>query len=211
MEILNKITEVAEFFKKNSKNKMSYMTRKGPLGPMYGTVNRLVVHCSDSRGDLASVVSYDAGPNHISKIGLPGFTYHYWVDYEYVAQILPLETVSWHVGQWNLDSLGMCLRYRATGATESPLEGMMLRATELASTVCLQLKLTPDQVVGHRELPGTGFDPKTGKLRKECPGMLVDMTKFRFEVAKSMQKTLGVVVDGMFGPKSKKALLSYTP
>lgn len=205
--ISNKISEVSTYFNKHSKTKDSYMTRKGTLG----VINRLVIHCSDSNGDLESVMSYDAGPNHISKEGLPSLTYHYWIGKDYVAQTLPLNVVSWHVGQWNSDSIGACLRYRATGAKEPPPFSQMLLAVELASTVCLQLKMTPDQVVGHRELPGTGYDVRTGSLKKECPGMLIDMTEFRYNVAKSMQTTLALVVDGMFGPRSKKALLAYVP
>ena len=207
IEISNKIKEVSTYFSTHSKSKGRYMTRKGTLG----VINRLVIHCSDSSGNLESVMSYDAGPNHISKEGLPNLTYHYWIDRDYVAQTLPLNVISWHVGQWNNDSIGACLRYRATGAMEPPSKEQMLLAVELASTVCLQLKMTPDQVVGHRELPGTGYDVRTGSLRKECPGILLDMTEFRYNVAKCMQTTLGLVVDGMFGPKSKKALLAYIP
>jgi hypothetical protein len=71
--------------------------------------------------------------------------------------------------------------------------------------------------VGHRELKGTGWTMFKGskRLRKTCPGIKVDLDKVRRSVARFMQIVLGAdgfytgKVDGLFGPRSKKAFESY--
>ena len=83
--------------------------------------------------------------------------------------------------------------------------------------ICLKLGLTPDKVVGHRELKGTGWTMFKGskKLRKTCPGNRVDLDFLRENIAKYMQARLGVLdcykgkIDGSFGPKSKQAFSEY--
>ena len=83
--------------------------------------------------------------------------------------------------------------------------------------LCLDFNLTPDKVVGHRELKGTGWVMFKGSktLRKTCPGINVDLELMRYDISRYMQIVLGTngfytaAVDGIFGPKSKEALNSY--
>ena len=79
------------------------------------------------------------------------------------------------------------------------------------------LHIDPDNIKGHRELPGTGYRIVNGvkKLRKTCPGMLVNLDKVRYIVSMAVQrvlKTQGLYqdkIDGIFGPISEKALKNY--
>lgn len=196
-------------------------------------IKRIVVHTSNWDTTPKKLAEYDITPyyivdgekiyNHISKTGCPAITYHECVmDDGTVYSTLPYQQVSWHAGAWNPGSLGICMMYVAknkkTGKDEyAPSEKMMRSLQTRLGDICLRLGLTPDKVVGHRELKGTGWIPGKGsrKYRKTCPGMKVDLDKLRTNVAKYMQillKCKGLYegkVDGDFGPKSRAALIRW--
>jgi N-acetyl-anhydromuramyl-L-alanine amidase AmpD len=157
-------------------------------------IDRLVLHCTDAAPDWGAMecARYDIGPNHISSQGCPTITYTYFVNADgRVQQCLSHTVVSWHVGDWNYRSLGIVLAYRATGNSAPPPAVQLQAAAELFARLCQTLNLKPNgNVVGHRELPGTGYhlDAQGRKiLRKECPGLLVDLDEFRRETARRLQ------------------------
>jgi hypothetical protein len=157
-------------------------------------IDRLVLHCTDAAPSwgVMDCARYDVGPNHISAQGCPTITYAYFVNADGgVQKCLSHEVVSWHVGDWNYRSLGVVLAYRASGSSAPPPAIQLIAAAELFARLCQTLNLKPEaNIVGHRELPGTGYnlDPQGHKiLRKECPGLLVDLDDFRRETARRLQ------------------------
>ncbi len=160
-----------------------------------GDIDRLVLHCTDAAPSWGALecARYDVGPNHISAKGCPTITYAYFVNADgRVQKCLGHEVVSWHVGDWNFRSLGVVLAYRASGNGSPPPAIQLEAAGELFARLCQTLHLKPEtQVVGHRELLGTGYNLDAGGnkiLRKECPGKLVDLDEFRRETARRLQK-----------------------
>lgn len=191
-------------------------------------IKYIVVHCSDRDWTLKQLEEYDVDGyvaeeyNHISKEGLPGLTYHETVmkDGKHY-HTLPHEEVSWHAGGYNTTSLAVCVMYRVKDTPPKPMIWSMI---DVCTDLCLRYGLTPDAVVGHRELKGTGWIPgKFGskRLRKTCPGLNIDMNKVRIEVARLMQVYLSNhksdtsatlyrgLIDGKFGLKSISALKRF--
>lgn len=156
-------------------------------------IDRLVLHCTDAPQSWGAddCAEYDVGPNHISAKGCPTITYAYFVNSDGLVQkCLSKDIVSWHVGNWNRRSLGVALAYRATGNLESPPSTQLEAAGELFARLCLTLGLQPaSNVVGHRELSGTGYvvDAQGVKrYRKECPGSKVNLDEFRQETIRRL-------------------------
>jgi len=184
-------------------------------------IKRIVVHTTDWDTSPQRLAKYDIGPNHISKTGCPAITYHEIVMKDGVVyKTLPYEQVSWHVGPWNGSSLGVALMFRVSddkGKDSYAPDLNQLKALQTRlGQLCMDLGLTPDCVVGHRELKGTGWFMFKGsrRLRKTCPGLQVDLDQLRTNVALYMQimlKTLGweLELDGVFGPKSRAAFAAY--
>jgi N-acetyl-anhydromuramyl-L-alanine amidase AmpD len=190
-------------------------------------VSKLVIHCTNGNGSLVPLARYFVTPdkkNHISKKGLPEFAYHFWINHDgNIYYCTDVRKVSWHAGNWNPQSIGVALRYKADGNPSPPNYAQLYAAQQLIYRICigeykmLPQGLDPDNVMGHRELPGTGYKIENGvkKLRKTCPGMLVSMTQFRYELAIQMQQKLADLklykgaIDGLFGPKSEKALMKH--
>ena len=111
--------------------------------------------------------------------------------------------------------------------------------------LCLQHKVEPvksfptyNGLVGHRELPGTGFFRNKQDnivLRKTCPGMTIDLDVFREKVTRKIQETINVfaerrreagtqttgsstgerspktlAVDGIYGPATRRAIQGFS-
>jgi len=185
-------------------------------------IKRIVVHTTDWATTPEKIAEYDIGPNHISDSGCPAITYHEMIGTTgELYSTLPYEEVSWHVGMWNPGSLAIALSYRCSNKKGDDVyapKRVLLRALEMrCGEICLNLGLTPDRVVGHRELKGTGWTMFKGskRLRKTCPGIRVDLDKVRRNVARYMQIVLGADgfytggIDGLFGPKSIRAFDLY--
>lgn len=194
------------------------------------SIKRIVVHTTNWDTTVHKLAKYDVTPyfvlggkkiyNHISKTGCPAITYHEVIMNDGVVyKTLDQTEIAWHVGIWNSGSLGIALMYIATnpltGKDEyAPLDKQLRSLQTRCGDLCLQLGITPQNVVGHRELKGTGwFFSKGSKMfRKTCPGMLLDLDVLRKNVALYMQillKCRGLYegeIDGDFGPKSKAAL-----
>jgi N-acetyl-anhydromuramyl-L-alanine amidase AmpD len=159
-----------------------------------GDVDRLVLHCTDASPSWGALdcARYDINPNHISATGCPTITYTYFINADGLVQkCLSHDVVSWHVGDWNARSLGVAMAYRATGKSDPPPAAQLEAAAELLARLCQTFNLQPGlNVVGHRELLGTGYwvDGQGRKhLRKECPGLKVDLSELRQVAAQRLQ------------------------
>ncbi len=194
-------------------------------------IKRIVIHTTDWVTTPEKVAAYDIRPftiykgkkiwNHISKKGCPAITYHEMCSSTQLWKTLDWEEISWHVGNWNGGSLGIAMNYKCTmpgsKAQKAPPPDMVKIVQTRCGDICLELGLTPDKVVGHRELFGTGWSWEKGskRLRKSCPGLQVNLNHMRWNVAAYMQikmKMEGVYdgpIDGDFGRKSKEGLVIY--
>jgi N-acetyl-anhydromuramyl-L-alanine amidase AmpD len=200
---------------KNPDPKRRYKTRK------LTKIKKIVLHCDDWDADLWDIARYDVTPredHHISPLGCPGFTYHFFVEKDgKVFYCEDINQITWHAGNHNGDSIGICMRYKATGNPNPPPQEQLDSVYKLMVDLCLLLGTDPDNIKGHRELPGTGYTVVDGvkKLRKTCPGMLINMDKTRYIISMTIQNILAQLglykgaVDGIFGPKSEAALAAY--
>lgn len=185
-------------------------------------ISKIVLHCTGSgEPRLMPLAKYDVTPrpdHHISPLACPGFTYHYYIDRDGTTYFTSdLENITWHVGNHNRSSVGVCMCYKSNDNPNPPPAAQIQAAQDILTHLCLKLKIDPDNIVGHRELPGTGYRIVNGtkKLRKTCPGLLTSMTQTRYNVSINIQKTLKILgfyfgkIDGKFGPISEKALAKY--
>lgn len=183
--------------------------------------NKIVFHCTDGNATVQQVARYDVTPhpdNHISPRGCPECTYHYFVDPDgTVFHCVDDNKIAWHAGNHNGSSIGISMRYKATGNNQGPPAKQLKSIYVLFTELCLKYGIDPDNIKGHRELYGTGYKIVNGvkKLRKTCPGMLVNLDKTRYIVSLSIQKILAACdlytgeIDGIFGRKSEAALKEY--
>lgn len=191
-------------------------------------IKRLVIHTTDAAWTPQQIVAYDLGPNHISSTGTPTCTYHYYVNQlGETAKLVDESIITWHAGGHNSDSVAVCLAYKTDPVFESgkskqvkpeniPSEQMMDSLDELLVDLCFQLKVSPNQIFGHRELFGTGFILVKGHkaLRKTCPGMWISLDGLRQRVACAVQiklVTVGkkITTDSKWGPASEKAFWDF--
>jgi len=207
--------DVRDQMPKNPNPKRKYSRRK------LDRIDTIVLHCDDADHSCMNIAKYDVTPNpkhHISKLGCPGITYAFFVEKDGITlHCSDMENVTWHASGHNSNSIGVCLRYRATGNKNPPPACQLSAAVDLIADLCLELFVDPDDVQGHRELEGTGYEVVNGtkKLLKTCPGLLVNMDQFRYRVAVKVQKWLKTEgwytspIDGRFGPRSERAMEKY--
>ena len=201
---------------------------KKPVKRALTSIKKIVVHTTDWVVTPQELATYDINPNHISSTGCPGITYHYLIERNgQVDRTAPAESITWHAGNHNNSSLAVALIYKTDtqyelgkksvpNVSETPTVEQMDKLLMLVTILCFQLGVSPVDVVGHRELEGTGFNMVNGKkvLRKSCPGRWVNLDQFRRDVASKMQSTMEVLgfynskVDGLWGPISEKAFLA---
>jgi hypothetical protein len=125
-----------------------------------GKVKNIVVHTTASSNQDPFITNdYHITPaetNHICKSGAPRLCYHDFVslyDGKIVVQRCNEYTDStWHAGLLNKRSIGVVLAYRGQDDAPAPAE-LLYVAYEHVARLCLLTGLTPDCVVGHREVP----------------------------------------------------------
>lgn len=185
-------------------------------------IDTIVVHCSDgSSQDPVSYARFHITPspdNHLSTSGAPGLAYHDLITKDGTVYHCNLYSDStWHAKFYNDRSVGVCMAFRPE--TENPSGDQIMALFEHVAQLCLWLKVSPNRVFGHRELPWMFkifHDGSKGYL-KTCPGMQVNLDSMRSEIAKFVQINLqrkGLydgMVDGKFGPKSEAALMAFKP
>jgi len=198
-------------------------------------IKMIVVHCTDRDWTMLQLNHYDVQGylkladgtteiNHISSSGLPAITYHDVIMPDGKPyHTLPFEEISWHASGYNSKSIAVAMMLRVTDEktkkdTYGPSANHLKALQCHLGKRCLEFGLTPDKVVGHRELEGTGYkiDSKGRKrLQKTCPGMQTDLDLLRTNVATYMQLVLKMHqhyegrIDGDFGPKSRAALAKF--
>ena len=170
-------------------------------------IKRVVFHCTDAPSWSPERLSQF----FVDERGWPICGYHYYVMAEQIYHMVGENLITYHAAPWNSGSVAFSIDYFPTRDEKLNIAvnpDVIQNALITAATLCLKFKVSPDMLFGHRELKFTGWFPgnKNRILRKECPGMAIDLDDFRYKVARIMQEHLMVVVDGVFGPKSLKAL-----
>ncbi len=160
-------------------------------------IDTVVLHCTAMVGwNVWETARYHTGPNHISEDGCPTIAYAYFVEEDGLAyRCLDDDVRAWHVGPWNDRAVGVCMAYEA--CDEPPPDEQLNAAVDVCTSLVRRLGLSPDRVLGHRELEGTGFAVEDGEvvLMKECPGRSVDMEDFRCRVADALARPAGHEVE----------------
>lgn len=88
-----------------------------------------------------------------------------------------------HVGGFNTHSLGLCVSGHGDFAPWNAAQ--WAEALRKCAQWCGMYRIPVEHVIGHREAPDFGAPP----VHKTCPGTLVDMDKFRRELAKRLAET----------------------
>ena len=181
------------------------------------TIRRVIFHCTDAPGWTPERLSRF----FIDERGFSICSYHYYVQAEKVYHMVGDSIVTPHAAPYNTSSIAFSIDYYASSyeKLKIPLDQRVYQnAIKTATYLCLLFQIIPnrDSLRGHRELPDTGFfwnkEQDIKILRKTCPGMAIDLDKFRYEVARSMQETMNKIaikqlaVDGVFGPKSQAVM-----
>jgi hypothetical protein len=186
-------------------------------------IKKIVVHTTDWNIEPLELAKYDIGPNHIDSTGCPSITYHYYIGKDgTVARTAAEEWVTWHAAGYNTESVAICLAYKTDplfesgkisqpGPNNKPTEEMLKALDALLVYLCKRLKVNPKEILGHRELEGTGFTFQKGhkQLRKTCPGMTINLDILRARVFSLLQTEMmwkGFYtgrIDGLWGPKSE--------
>lgn len=190
---------------------------------------KIVIHTTDWDTSIDTLVKYDLGANHISSTGCPTITYHDVIMKDGTLNHCEYyKHVTWHAGKWNKNSVAIALMYKCTNPGKvdfSPTNEQLAMLDRTLVSMCLALKVRPQDIKGHRELEDTGFiwvvDKDNGKARqsllKTCPGMSIDLYGLRKTITAKLQLRLKVdgyyhgEVDGDFGPKSTEALILWKP
>jgi len=147
-------------------------------------LKRIVLHCTAARASWgwSDLIQYAAGPNGVCRKGCPCPFYGYLVHAD--GEVFKLAQDGWltyHAGPWhNRRALAVALAYR--GGAENVPEKQLEAAVRLVAALAVEYEVQSRDCVGHRELPWTGYNPITRRLRKVCPGMKIDLEAFRSAV-----------------------------
>lgn len=210
--------------------KIIELTRKLPRHPTRRYKNRrlkeikgLVLHCTDNTWTVEELARRDITPgksNPVSSKGCPECTYHYFIDHDgTIYHTVNMSKIVWHAAGYNSKTAAVVIRYIATNNPNPPGRKQMTSVYRLLTKLALMLRVVPDSlhIRGHRELRGTGYLIRNGhkRLKKTCPGLLINLDTVRVKVAKLMQLELKRKslykggIDGIFGPNSMAALDKY--
>lgn len=177
----------------------------------------IVVHCTaGTNQDPFRTAQYHIGPNHISKKGCPGIVYHDYINHKgTVYHCTDYDAHTWHASAWNKKAVGIVMAYE--GEDISPPAAQYDSLVKQLVILCLYLKVIPQNIRGHRELPWmfTIIGKGSKKFKKWCPGKVVNLENLRAEITFRLQKRLAAeglyegAIDGVFGRKSKAALQAF--
>jgi N-acetyl-anhydromuramyl-L-alanine amidase AmpD len=187
------------------------------------TADKIVVHTTASNNqDPNKTARYHITPgpnNHLSKKGAPSLSYHDFITKSgIVYHCNDYTDITWHARLYNRRAVGVAMAFQGqTG--ESPCESQLNALEEHLTVLCLYLKILPQDVMGHREVPGMWELVGNGikKYKKTCPGFGVDLDELRDNITHRLQRRLSSEglyrskIDGIFGLKSKLALQLFEP
>jgi len=95
---------------------------------------------------------------HVNNLDWPGIGYHFVVDDQgIIYRTNPLETVSYHAGNINRSGAGVCFLGNFTD--DVPTSAQLESGGKLVAWLVQELKLTNDEIKGHKEFMNT-----------QCPG-----------------------------------------
>lgn len=152
-----KIVDVVDQLPRHPKRKYS----RRPLTRISTVV---VHHSATASGSPEAFARY-----HVEAHDWPGIGYHYVIAKDgTVYKTNNASTVSYHAKGANLKSLGVCLI--GNFDREHPGDVQMDALVELLHELMKAYGISPDNVIGHREVPGT---------QKSCPGANFDMDALR--------------------------------
>ncbi|TMW73019.1 peptidoglycan recognition protein family protein [Alteribacter natronophilus] len=178
-------------------------------------ITSLTIHHSGTEGGSAqSFASY-----HVNRLGWPGIGYHYVISHDgTIVKTNSADTVSYHAGQANRFSIGICLTGDFTSGKPGYSQWTALK--ELCRKLSSDFSISDNRILGHREQPGAaticpGFD--VAVLRQQLGESLF------FRIGKGdrgagvirLQKKLMAAginpgqIDGIFGPLTETALKKF--
>lgn len=130
-------------------------------------IRQIIVHCSATAGGTPEAFAN----HHITspKLQYPGIGYHYCIAKDgTVYKTQNATTISYQAKGANTHGLGVCMVGNFDVTTPTPQQWQSL--WDLLKELCRAYKVTAENVIGHREVPGT---------HKSCPGHRVDMDMIR--------------------------------
>ncbi|WP_158735538.1 N-acetylmuramoyl-L-alanine amidase [Alteribacillus sp. YIM 98480] len=136
-------------------------------------VDHLILHHSGvSSGTPASYAQY-----HVHTNNWPGIGYHYVIQPEgTIYKCQQLTTISYHTGNFNTKTVGICLSGDFSHST--PPKPQLSAAYELVRQLMLTLRISENNVLGHRECKGHETNI--------CPGF--SMSAFRSNISDDVSK-----------------------
>lgn len=183
----------------------------------HDAIERIHFHTSDEDGWT---------PDHLSKFFVTErnfsiCSYHYYITADKIYHMVDESVVTPNAAPYNQTSVAFAIDYHASKWTPlniAPQEILISRAIKLAAYLSLRWNVSPTHIFGHREIPNTGwfFDQSGHKqLRKECPGLLINLDDWRKQVNTQIQSELNsqlgisLAVDGIWGQKSADAFHQF--
>lgn len=179
-------------------------------------IDKLVLHSNGLGLGPRDLNDWFIAPNPISDGGCARVPYHYYINEDGTCNYMTdRQEISWHAGNFNGTSVGICFKQEDTQTP--PTKEALTTMKNLLVRLCLALKLEPQNILGHRELYGTGYFYESGErvYRRRDPWR-VDMNAMRHDVAMVLQTILKRAghykgkIDGVFGRKSKKAMKKFS-
>jgi hypothetical protein len=193
-------------------------------------IKRVVMHCTDAPSWSPQKLS----EFFVNERQFPICAYHYYIMADKIYQMVGENIITYHAAPYNTESVSFSIDFFASNYESrsiAVLPEVYENALKVATYLCLKFKVQPKNLVGHRELLGTGFFMNGDKkvLRKICPGLTIDLDVFRYKVARMIQEALNFTitdnvyatafglsdfnqqlsVDGVFGAKTIKAFNGF--
>lgn len=151
------------------------------------SIKKIAIHHSlTETGSAEAFARY-----HVENNDWPGIAYHYVIDQDGTVTICnDLELISYHVGNSNSFSVGICLV--GDFRTQKISNEQRTAAIELTRSLMKELNLKESDVMGHQEFTGYSW--------KDCPS--IDMKAFRNDLEPKAsvkykdQEVEAIIIDG---------------
>ncbi|MBD1372579.1 N-acetylmuramoyl-L-alanine amidase [Hazenella sp. IB182357] len=188
---------------------------KGARSKTHIAIHHSLVRRSQGGANAAAYARY-----HVNHLGWPGIGYHFVIEADgTIIWCHDLGVKSYHVGNSNGFTLGICLSgdFRYEEPTAAQQESLRSLVAQLKGELP-QLRV----IKGHNEFPGYSwkqcpvfnYRAALGIKQNEVPRSLVMKSTAspsgkRGHDVKDVQQRLGVQVDGIYGPRTKKAVYHF--
>ena len=186
-------------------------------------IKYIVVHTTaSSNQDPKKTARYHITPgpqNHVSQAGCPGLCYHDYINKDgIIFHCNEYRDKTWHAGLYNAKSIGVVMAFEGQKPGMLPSDAQWNALLEHLVKLCLFFKLLPQDIIGHREVPGmyTIVGKGSKKYKTVCPGLAIDLDNLRYLITCRLQTFLAAQelytgsIDGKFGKLSQAALNNYT-